>query len=183
MILREVDRPPGPILICDYNPEWPKQFETQSVLIRSALGGLVLSLNHVGSTAVPGLAAKPIIDVTIMVSNPEHESRYLPQLEGIGYKLVVRAPEWFEHRMLKSAASDVNLHVFPPECPEVDRMLLFRDWLRRNPEDVRLYAKSKRLLATRDWSQVQDYADAKQTVIDAIMAAAQAASAGHPPKL
>lgn len=181
--MREVDRPPGPILICDYNPEWPKQFETQAAFIRSALGGLILSLNHVGSTAVPGLAAKPIIDVTIVVSNPEHETRYLPQLEGIGYKLVVREPDWFEHRMFKSAASDVNLHVFPPECPEVDRMLLFRDWLRRNPAEVRLYANSKRLLAARDWSRVQDYADAKQTVIHAIMARAQARSVADLPKL
>ena len=173
MLLGEVDRPSGPILICDYNPEWPEKFESQAGLIRAALGDLVLSLNHIGSTAVPGLAAKPVIDMNLVVGNPAHETGYLPQLEGIGYILVVREPDWFEHRMLKSASSDINLHVFPPECPELDRMLLFRDWLRRNPEEVCLYASAKRELAARDWSRVQDYADAKQTVIHAIMARAR----------
>lgn len=162
MTLREAERPSGPILICDYDPEWPKKYEAHAASVRSALGDLVLSLNHVGSTAVPGLAAKAVIDINLGVSNPAHETRYLPLLEAIGYKLVVREPAWFEHRMFKSAASDVNLHVFPAGCLELDRMLLFRDWLRGNPDEVRLYAESKRLLAARGWAHVQDYADAKQ---------------------
>lgn len=183
MILREADRPSGPILICDYDPEWPEKYAALAALIRSAIGGLVISLNHVGSTAVPGLTAKPIIDINLEVSNPADETRYLPQLKAIGYELAVREPDWFEHRMLKSAASDVNLHVFPAACPELDRMVLFRDWLRSNPEEVRLYAQSKRLLAARDWTHVQDYANAKQTVVHGIMARAQARAAVDQPGL
>lgn len=120
------------------------------------------------------MCRSPVIDINLGVSNPAHETPYLPLRVGIGYKLTVREPDWFEHRMFKSAASDVNLHVFPARCPELDRMLLFRDWLRRNPQDVHLYVESKRLLAARDWSHVPEYADAKQNVIHAIMARAGA---------
>lgn len=183
MILKEAERPSGPILICDYDPQWPMKYEAHADSVRFALGDILVSIDHVGSTAVPGLAAKPVIDINLGLSNPAHESRYLPLLETLGYKLVVREPDWFEHRMFKGAAADVNLHVFPAGCPELDRMLLFRDWLRRNPEDVRLYAESKRSLAAHDWSHVQDYADAKRHVIHAIMARAQACAAVDQPGL
>jgi GrpB-like predicted nucleotidyltransferase (UPF0157 family) len=125
------------------------------------------------------LAAKPIIDVVLVVADSSDEPSYVPELEADGYVLRIREPEWFEHRMLKKPSPDINLHVFSEGCTEVDRMLLFRDWLRHDESDRALYERTKRELATRDWQYLQDYADAKSAVVQEIMARAQA-WAGRP---
>lgn len=165
----ERDLPHGRILIVDYDPDWPARYLVAAERIRSALGARIQSLEHVGSTAVPGLAAKPIIDINLVVADSSREEAYVPQLESVGFHLVVREPGWFEHRMLRSDAPAVNLHVFSPGCPEVDRMRAFRDRLRTDARDRQLYERSKQRLAQREWAHVQDYADAKSTVIDEIM--------------
>jgi GrpB-like predicted nucleotidyltransferase (UPF0157 family) len=103
------------------------------------------------------------------------EPAYLPDMEAAGYKLVIREPEWFEHRVFKGPETNINLHVFSAGCSEVDRMLLFRDWLRTSAADRELYASAKRELAARDWKYVQQYADAKSTVVQEIMVRAEAA--------
>jgi GrpB-like predicted nucleotidyltransferase (UPF0157 family) len=141
--------------------------------IRAALGERVLRLEHTGSTAVPGLAAKPIIDITLVVADSTNEAAYLPALEGAGYRLRIREPEWHEHRMFKGLDTDLNLHVFSIGCAEIDRILLFRDWLRTNPADRDLYARTKLELARRDWKSVDDYASAKTAVIEEILARAR----------
>ena len=161
------------IQIRDYDGEWPQQFEREAVRIRDALGVLVLGLEHVGSTSVPGLAAKPVIDIALSVANSADEAAYAPALIAAGYALTIREPEWFEHRMFKGAAPEVNLHVFSAGCPEVARMMRFRDWLRHDAADRALYEATKRTLATRDWGVVQDYADAKSAVVAEIMARAE----------
>ena len=138
----------------------------------AALGGRVLQLEHTGSTAVPGLAAKPIIDITLVVADSANEAAYAPALEGAGYVLRIREPEWHEHRMFKGLDTDLNLHVFSIGCPEIDRILLFRDWLRANPADRDLYARTKLELARREWKSVDDYASAKTAVIEEILARA-----------
>jgi len=163
----------APIEIVDYDPEWPRRFEREAAGIRSALGGRALRIEHAGSTAVPGLPAKPIIDMVLVVADSADEPAYVPALEAAGYELRIREPEWHEHRLLKGLARDINLHVFSAGCPEVDRMLLFRDWLRKNEGDRELYARVKRELARQGWKYTQNYADAKTAVVDEIMARAK----------
>ena len=163
----------GPIYIVDYDPEWPRLFEREAERVQATLGDRVLLIEHVGSTSVPGLAAKPRIDVLLVVADSVDESNYVPALEAAGYVLRIREPDWYEHRMFNGPGTDINLHVFSPGCPEVDRMLLFRNWLRSNASDRRLYERTKRELARQDWKYTQNYADAKATVVEEILARAQ----------
>lgn len=158
----------APIHIVDYDSDWPRRFELEANEIRSVLGSRALSVEHVGSISVPGLAAKPIIDILLVVTNSAEESEYVQALETGGYQLRIREPGWHEHRMFKNPAMDVNLHVFSAGSTEVERMLAFRDWLRSNASDRELYARSKRALAQRDWKYTQNYADAKTAVIEEI---------------
>ena len=160
------------VVVADYDPEWPNWFETGAARIRAALGDKVLQLDHVGSTSVPGLPAKPLIDINLAVADTTDEDEYVPQLEAIGYELRVREPDWYEHRMLRGFDPPVNLHVFNPGCEELDRMLVLRDWLRTHDDDRDLYARAKRELAAREWKYVQNYADAKSEVIQEILARA-----------
>ncbi len=166
----------APIRLVDYDPAWPALFEREERRIRSALGARVLRLEHTGSTSVPGLAAKPIIDMTMVVPDSADEDAYVPPLEAAGYVLRIREPDWYEHRVFKGPDTNVNLHVFSPGCPELDRMVGFRDWLRTHDEDRDLYARTKRELAAREWQYVQHYADAKTAVVEEIIA-----RAGLPP--
>jgi GrpB-like predicted nucleotidyltransferase (UPF0157 family) len=162
----------GKIRLVDYDPAWPQQFASEAGRIRAALGAGALRIEHAGSTSVPGLAAKPIIDIVLVVVDSSDEPSYVPALETAGYVLRIREPEWFEHRALKGADPDVNLHVFSAGCPEVERMLTFRDWLRANDAERALYERTKRELAQRDWAYVQHYADAKTEIVEAILARA-----------
>ena len=157
------------IVIAAYDPDWPRWFEQAAERIRSALGDKVLRLDHVGSTAVPGLPAKPLIDINLVVDDTTDEDAYVPPLEAIGYELRVREPDWYQHRLLRGHDPPVNLHVFPPNCEELPRMLLFRDHLRANEADRELYARTKRELAAQEWKYVQNYADAKTAVVEEIL--------------
>lgn len=159
---------PVKIQIVDYDPQWPTLFQREAEKIRSALGSRVHAVEHAGSTSVPGLPAKPIVDIVLTVSSSAEEGEYGPSLQGIGYVLRVREPNWYEHRMLWSE-NEVNLHVFSAGCPEINRMLLFRDWLRANPADRDLYARTKLALAERQWRDVQEYADAKAHFVNEIV--------------
>jgi len=163
----------GPIQIADYHPKWPRLFEREAERIRAALGDQVLLLEHVGSTSVPGLAAKQRIDVLLVVADSADESAYIPALEAAAYVLHIREPGWYEHRLLKGPDTDINLHVFSRGCPEINRMLLFRNWLRNTPCDRQLYERTKRELARKDWKYVQNYADAKTAVVEEILVRAR----------
>jgi len=165
----------GRILIVDYDPCWQELFQREAARIRAALGTRTLRIEHTGSTAVPGLAAKPVIDLLLVVSDSGDESAYVPLLEAAGYVLRIREPGWNEHRMLKGPDTDINLHVLSDGCPEIDRMLAFRDWLRHNSADRDLYARTKLALAGKEWKYVQNYADAKSAVVEEILARALAA--------
>jgi GrpB-like predicted nucleotidyltransferase (UPF0157 family) len=162
------------VVIADYDPIWPHWFESAAFRIREALGDKALQLDHVGSTSVRGLPAKPLIDINLVVEDTTDEAAYVPPLEAIGYTLRIREPDWFEHRMLRGSDPPVNLHVFNPGCEEVDKMLRFRDWLRTHPDDRDLYLRTKRDLAGQHWKYVQNYADAKSDVIQEILARAGA---------
>jgi GrpB-like predicted nucleotidyltransferase (UPF0157 family) len=170
----------GPIVLADYEPAWPTLFEREAARIRAALGDDARLVEHAGSTSVPGLSAKPIIDIVLAVPDSASEATYVPALEAAGYVLRIREPEWFEHRVFKGPDTNVNLHVFTVGAVEIERMLLFRDWLRANPADRDLYLQIKRELVSRDWQYVQNYADAKSAVVDEILERARAGTAGAP---
>jgi GrpB-like predicted nucleotidyltransferase (UPF0157 family) len=168
----------APVTLVEYDPAWPGMFQREAARIRRALGDRVVELEHTGSTSVPGLAAKPIIDITLIVRDSADEAGYVPQLEAEGYVLRIREPAWHEHRLLRGEETNVNLHVFSQGSIELDRMVGFRDWLRTHPDDRLLYERTKRELAARTWRHVQDYANAKTEVVESIMA-----RAGLPPPL
>ena len=156
------------ITIVDYDPNWPIIFESLKKDIDYALKDIPHQVEHVGSTSVPGLCAKPIIDMVLTISNPKKEDAYVPLLQRLGYRLRIREDDWYDHRMLKLNQPQVNLHVFCFNCPEVKRMLDFRDWLTTHPDDMALYGSTKRRLATQSFEYVQDYADAKSDVVSTI---------------
>ena len=164
----------SPIPFVESDPEWPALFAREEARIRAILGDRVLRLEHTGSTSVPGLAAKPIIDMTMIVADVLDEPAWVPDLEAAGYRLVIREhePEWYDHRVLKGPDTNVNLHVFSAGCVELERMVGFRDWLRANDEERDLYRDTKRELAARRWDYLQRYADAKGEVVEAIAARA-----------
>ena len=162
----------GPILLVDSDSTWPHQYEKEAQRILTALGDRALRIEHVGSTSVPGLLAKPIIDIALVVAESSNEPDYAAALETAGYRLHLREPGWYEHRLFKGADRGVNLHVFSSGCLEVERMVRFGDWLRTCSDDRDLYARTKRALIGRDWKYTQNYADAKSAVVEEIMARA-----------
>jgi GrpB-like predicted nucleotidyltransferase (UPF0157 family) len=163
------DKLEGPVELVDYDPEWPEQFRREEERIRGALAEKALQVEHAGSTAVPGLAAKAVIDIVLAVADTTDEPAYVPDLEAAGYRLRIREPDWFEHRLLKRTEPSVNLHVFSAGCEEIDRMLAFRDHLRSHDADRELYERTKRELAAQEWDYVQYYADAKSAIVGEIV--------------
>ena len=160
--------------ISDYDPVWPEWYEREAQRIRAALKDAAVVIEHAGSTSVPGLAAKPRIDIVLAVPDTTDEAAYLPALEAAGYTFILREPDWFEHRLFRGTEPDSNIHVFSAGSPEIDKMLLFRDWLRTNAEDRARYETAKRELAAREWPTMQDYADAKTKVVEDIVSRARA---------
>jgi GrpB-like predicted nucleotidyltransferase (UPF0157 family) len=161
------------IKIHDYDPSWPNKFQGHAKLIAGALGDKALQIEHSGSTSVPGLAAKPIIDMLLIVENSGDEPSYLPALEAAGYVLRVREPNFHQHRMLRTPELDVQIHVYSRNCGEIDRLLTFRDRLRENASDRQLYEATKRRLAAQPWPDMNAYAEAKTEIIEGIFAAAR----------
>ena len=161
-------REPRPIVIAEYDPAWPARFEQERVRIAAALGTLPRAIEHVGSTSVPGLAAKPIIDILVAVPDPDDEAALAPPLTAAGYELRVREPG---HRMFRTPGRDVHVHVWRDGDDEARRQLVFRDRLRRSPEHRAAYERLKRELATREWRDMNEYADAKGELIAEILAA------------
>jgi GrpB-like predicted nucleotidyltransferase (UPF0157 family) len=149
-----------------------EEVQREAARIRAALGCRAVQVEHAGSTSVPGLAAKPIIDIVLAVPDSSDEQAYVPALEAAGYVLRAREPGWFEHRMFKGPDTDINLYVFTVGAAEIDRMLLFRDWLRTHDADPEAYLQVKRDLARRTWRHVQHYADAKTVIVEEIIARA-----------
>lgn len=172
-------REPSTTTLVDYDDGWPARFEVLACEVRRALGQRARSVEHIGSTAVPGLAAKPIIDMLLTVENIADESAYLPFLESAGFLLRVREPE---HRMLRTAERGVHLHVYEPDRPEVRDYLDLRDWLREDAGDRSLYAATKRRLARQQWGDMNHYADAKTDVVLRILTRARAWRAHQDPE-
>ena len=167
------------VVLSEPDPAWVVAYEVEQARIRAAVGDALVEVHHVGSTSVPGLAAKPIIDILLLVRDSTAEGSYVPALEDAAYVFFLRERHWHEHRLFKRGMPHfapeetdepkVNLHVFPSGASEAGRMLTFRDWLRSHPDDRRLYEQTKRSLADARWEHVQDYADAKSAVVTEIM--------------
>lgn len=149
-----------------YDPFWIVRFESERNRIESALGEHVTAIHHVGSTSVPGLAAKDIIDILVTVPDITDEEHYVKQLVSAGYELRVREPG---HRLLRTSARDVHIHVNEPGDQDAVDRLRFRDQLRRSDDDRELYESTKQLLLRRDWDDMNAYADAKTDVIREIL--------------
>ncbi len=170
VIIGEIE--PQSIVVADCDPAWSERFGREEAKIRAALGEAALSVEHIGSTSVPGLAAKPIVDVLLVVEDSGDEASYLPALEEAGYVLRVREPDFDEHRMFRTPEKDIHVHVFSSGSLEIERYLLLRNRLREDQGDRELYARTKRDLAGRDWPSMQHYAEAKTEVIEGIVARA-----------
>lgn len=162
---------PTRVEIVDYDPEWPLRFARRAAELRDILGERARLVEHIGSTSVPGLAAKPVVDIVVGIDDPDDESAYLPDLQAAGYELRVTQPR---HRALRAGDPDepVNLHCYAPDDVETRRYLVLRDHLRSHPGDRDRYAAVKRDLATREWDDMNYYAEAKGPVIREILARA-----------
>lgn len=165
---------PRAIAIVEPDAAWPATFAAVRDRIVGVLGERALVVDHVGSTAVPGLAAKPVIDIDLAVADTDDEDAYVPALEALGFVLRVREPWWLGHRCLVSAEPAVNLHVWPPDSPEAARHRIFRDWLRVDETDRERYADVKRAVAAD--GLMSAYNARKEGVIREIYARAFAAA-------
>jgi GrpB-like predicted nucleotidyltransferase (UPF0157 family) len=178
--------PPTNVEIVAYDPSWPDRYAALTDGISDALGDVVLALVHIGSTSVPGLAAKDVVDINLTVADPAHEATYVPALEAVGWLHVIRERSWYEHRALvRREPPRATLHVFGPDCPETIRQCMFRDWLRTHPDDHRRYEAAKRA-AIPGGGHVMDYNARKQDTIRDIYdrlfrAAGLLPRPGHPP--
>lgn len=163
---------PGSVVqVVDPDPQWPERFDTLAARIEGALGWRAIVVEHVGSTAVPGLPAKPIIDIDLTVADPDDEGAYVPALEAAGFELRVREPWWFGHRVLRAREPACHLHVFGFDSPELVKHRIFRDWLRGNPAEAELYGRAKReaaAAATAAAEHSMQYNARKQEVVRAI---------------
>lgn len=153
------------LALADPDPDWPRTFQVHKARIRIALGGTALAVEHIGSTAVPGLAAKPIIDILVLVDDITAEEEYLPPLVNAGYVVRVREPG---HRLVRTPSLDTHVHILQVGDPAADDYLLLRDHLRTDEADRELYERVKRELLTQKWEDMNAYADAKTEVIAAI---------------
>jgi GrpB-like predicted nucleotidyltransferase (UPF0157 family) len=156
--------------LVDYDERWADSFRDHWGRIRNALAGVVIAVEHIGSTSVPGLAAKPIIDIVVTVPDITVEEEYLDPLVMAGYELRVREPG---HRLMRTPARDVHVHILQQGNPDFDEYLLLRDHLRADLNDRALYEQVKRALLAEDWDDMNAYAEAKTDVILAIKARAR----------
>ncbi|MGA8847449.1 MAG: GrpB family protein [Nocardioides sp.] len=164
------------LVLVDSDPHWPETYAKHQRRIHAALG-LAARVEHAGSTAVLGLAAKPIVDILVTVEDITAEEDYLDRLLDAGYELRVREPG---HRMVRTPARDVHVHIYEVGDQEALDLLLFRDHLRSVPDDRDLYERTKRALIDQNWPDMNAYAEAKTEVIGAIMNRARKSSSAHP---
>jgi GrpB-like predicted nucleotidyltransferase (UPF0157 family) len=169
------------VTIVEYDESWPARFEEEAARVTDALGPIALRVDHVGSTSVPGLAAKPIVDLQVSVASLQPMDAFREPLRAIGYEHF----EWLN----ADGVDDYPYFAKPPEPPRAfhihvaesgsfheRRHLAFRDWLRAHPEDAAEYERVKRNLAQREWPTMDEYANAKTAFIVTTTAKALAAA-------
>lgn len=138
--------PTGYVLrIVEHDPSRAERYEAIELHLREVLGDRLVEVQHVGSTSVPGLPAKPVIDIDVAVADPDDEADYVPALESLGLVHWLTEPDWHRHRLFKMLTEPrVHVHVFGPDCPELVRHRMFRDWLTDHEDDRERYASAKR---------------------------------------
>ncbi|KAJ4252329.1 hypothetical protein NW762_010927 [Fusarium torreyae] len=160
-------------VIVEPDPSWPDIFALTKARIESALGDTAISIDHVGSTSVPGLPAKAVIDIDLTVKDADNEESYVPSLEKVSFHFLIRERAWHGHRFFCNYDPvPINLHVWGPDCPEAERHKIFRDWLRRNEDDRKLYANIKRgaaKLSVEKGENINEYTARKDNVIHEIL--------------
>lgn len=159
----------NPVVIVDYNPLWPEQFETLYARLANVLGGLALTIEHVGSTAVPGLAAKPIIDIDVLLKSSDDLPLAISALSSIGYQhrgdLGIPGREAF-----REPAGSLRHHLYVcPDNREYQRHIAFRDHLRAHPREADAYAALKRELARKFGEDREAYNNAKREFVESIL--------------
>jgi len=168
------------VVVVPYRQEWPETFDRHRARIAAALGAGAVGIDHIGSTAVPGLAAKPIVDILVVVADSADEEPYLPAMERAGYVLRVREPDFEEHRMFRTPERDVHVHVLSAGSPEIERYLRLRDALRAAPFLRARYQALKQTLAAQDWQDMNAYAQAKSGMIETIIQWSRRTDPGGP---
>lgn len=176
-----VDAPPRstPIEVVGADPAWPQTFAAVAARVQRALGDRVLSIEHVGSTAVPDLAAKPVIDIDLTVADSADELAYVPALVAEGFVLRIREPLFEEHRLLRLDDPECHLHVWSPGAPEPHRHRAFRDWLTTHADDRRRYETAKQEAAAVGFTDGMHYNNHKAAVVYDIYERIFAADAEH----
>jgi GrpB-like predicted nucleotidyltransferase (UPF0157 family) len=157
------------IVLVEYDAAWAERFVIERQRISEALGSIARMIEHVGSTSVPGLAAKPVVDIQVTVDDPNDEASYGPALERAGYEIRVREPD---HRMFRTPERDVHVHIWKANSDDERRHLIFRNHLRRHAEDREAYEYLKRELAPQ-FQDTNEYAQAKTTFIEEIVVCAK----------
>jgi GrpB-like predicted nucleotidyltransferase (UPF0157 family) len=161
---------PNPVIIEDYDPRWPQLFEMLRSRIAPVLDELAISIEHVGSTAVPGLAAKPIIDIDVLLRSSTDLAVVIRKLADLGYEhrgdLGVSGREAFR---AKAAAVQHHLYVCPLGSLEYDRHIAFRNYLRTHAADAHAYVLLKRQLASKFGSDREGYNEAKSDFVQRIL--------------
>lgn len=164
------------IRIVEYDDDWPARYAELEERVRGALGDAALAIRHIGSTSVPGLAAKDVVDVDVIVADTTDEASYVPALERAGFTLRIREPWWYEHRCFVQEDPRANIHLWSPDAAEPARHLIFRDWLRAHPDDRDAYLAAKRAAAgATEEQRVSEYNRRKQDVLREIYRRAFAA--------
>ena len=159
------------IKIVPYDKNWPLRYKTEKKKIEKAIASQEHHIEHVGSTSIEGLPAKPIIDIQVSIQDPNDESSFVPALEEQGYILRVREEG---HRMMRTSKLDVHIHICQIGSDWERRHLLFRDWLRHNETDRKAYGDLKEKLSKQSWETMNHYADAKGDLIQEITKRAEA---------
>ncbi|KAI9154815.1 hypothetical protein HJFPF1_07372 [Paramyrothecium foliicola] len=162
-----------PLKIEPPDSSWPEHFKVLKSIIQEALGPKALSISHVGSTAVPNLPAKAIIDIDLTVPDPTDEADYVPALESAGFQFLLREPKWHEHRFFNTNLPyHCNLHVFAHGTAELVRHLIMKEWLTTHEDDRKLYAQAKMEATEKSnllGETVMQYNARKETVIREIL--------------
>lgn len=162
----------APVVIVDYNPRWPLLYEQEMKLIHRVLGSRIKAIEHIGSTAIPNLGGKNIIDIMVGVSNVDEANECLLPLESIGYKVVTPQgdnAEWY-YCLGKDQQAGYHLHLVKFSSEHWNRHLLFRDFLRKNPQVSKEYYNLKKELAAKYGTDRLGYTEAKTMFIESTIA-------------
>jgi len=169
------------VSIVEYRLEWRKMFEEEKLLLQAVLDRVSAEIEHIGSTAVNGLAAKPVIDIMIGLPDFSIADSLAPRIETLGYEYIKKYEDEmpFRRYFMKNleGVRTHQIHMVETGSEFWTRHLLFRDYLRQNPEAANSYAALKKQLAAREWEDVNEYADAKTTFITDIENKAKEAAA------